>query len=402
MTTFPLPINGADADAKTMPIAAKEELFIIAGEASGDLIGSLLVKSLRRELPKLPLVGIGGPLMSKAGMVPLGYYDNLQVMGVWEVIKNLPFILKTLQKVTNEILIRQPKGVIFVDFPGFNLKLAKKLRKNGYKGKLFQFVSPSVWAWKKWRTKTLVDTLDILFSIFPFEKEHFANTPLQVEYVGHPLQEILQQTPYDSHFDERFGLAPERPVLAVFPGSRKGEINRHLPLIVPILEKFLSLHPEYQIAFSVGNENFSKLIQKQIPDHLKSAFIPSSHTYDLMKRAHVALAKSGTVTLELAWHQVPTAVFYKLSSFDHFLAKWLFNLDLPYYCMVNILKGKTVYPEWIKEGLPVDGVVASLEELVGPKGAEVKKMCEAVWDDLSPPGHLPPSQLAAKKIRQAF
>ena len=110
-------MNGTDAETKSMPIAAKEELFIIAGETSGDLLGSLLVKSLRRELRKLPLVGIGGPLMSKAGMVPLGYYDNLQVMGVWEVIKNLPFILKTLRKVTDEIMLRQPKGVIFVDFP---------------------------------------------------------------------------------------------------------------------------------------------------------------------------------------------------------------------------------------------------------------------------------------------
>ncbi len=402
MTSLPLPINEATTEAKALPIAAKEELFVVAGEASGDLIGSLLVKSLRRELPKLPIVGVGGPLMTKAGMVSLGYYDNLQVMGVWEVIKNLPIILKTLQKVTDEILLRQPKGVIFVDFPGFNLKLAKNLRKKGYQGKLFQFVSPTVWAWKKWRTKTLVNTLDILFSIFPFEKEHFADTPLQVEYVGHPLQEILQQTPYDSHFEERFGIDPERPLLAVFPGSRKGELKRHLPLLIPILERFLSLHAEYQIAFSVGNDEFTRLIKKALPSNLKAVLVPSSHTYELMKRAHIALAKSGTVTLELAWHQVPSAVFYTLSSFDHFLAKWLFNLDLPYYCIVNILSQKTVYPEFIKGGLPVEGVVAALEELAGSKGAEVKKMCEAVWNDLSPPGYLPPTQLAAKKIRQAF
>jgi len=402
MTTFPLPMNGATTNAKDLPFAANEELFIVAGEASGDLIGSLLVKSLRRELPKLPIVGVGGPLMTQAGMVPVGYYDKLQVMGVWEVIKNLPTILKTLQHVTDEILLRQPKAVIFVDFPGFNLKLAKKLRQKGYRGKLFQFVSPSVWAWKKWRTKTLVDTLDILFSIFPFEKKHFEKTPLQVEYVGHPLQEILQQVPYDPQFEEQFGIDPERPLLAVFPGSRKGELKRHLPLLVPILEKFVSLHPEYQIAFSVGNEAFSNLIKKQLPSHLKAALVPSSHTYDLMKRANIALAKSGTVTLELAWHQVPTAVFYALSPVDHFLAKWLFNLDLPHYCMVNILSHKTVYPEWIKEGLPIDKVVASLEELAGPKNGEVKKMCEAVWNDLSAPGYLPPTQLAAKKIRQAL
>lgn len=122
------------SQALSAPIAASEEFFLVAGEASGDLLGSHLIKSLKRELPKLPLVGVGGPQMVKAGLIPIGYYEKMQIIGVWEIIKNLPSILNTLKQVEREILTRQPKGVLFIDFPGFNLRLAKNLRKGATKG----------------------------------------------------------------------------------------------------------------------------------------------------------------------------------------------------------------------------------------------------------------------------
>ncbi|MCP5470046.1 MAG: lipid-A-disaccharide synthase [Chlamydiales bacterium] len=309
-------------------------IFYFAGEPSGDVLGSELVDSNS--------VGVGGPLMQKAGLKPLFDFNAFQVMGFSTVLPALPRIFLLLHKISRWIVKNKPQAVVLIDYAEFNMLLAKKLRKAGYKGKIIHYVCPSVWAWRKKRIHTLEATLDRLLSILPFEKELFEKLP--VSYVGHPLERKIAAHTYTQKYDG----------IALFPGSRTQEIKANLPLQLAATEgktRFISL----------AREELRPLIEKIAPNE---TLVSPEYSYDLMKSAKGALATCGTVVLELALHQTPTVVTYPISPINYFIVRRLFKVRLPFYALPNLIANRELFPEFIHRYVRAEEVSSALTRVM--------------------------------------
>ena len=357
-------------------------IFMIAGELSGDQYGKQLIEVLKQAQPKLHFEGVGGPNMRCLGFNDLIEMEKFEVMGFSEVLQALPRLSLYSSRLTKHILKTSPKCVIFIDFPDFNMHVAKKLRAKGYKGTLIHFICPSVWAWRKGRIKQLAKTLDLLISIFPFEKEYFRKSSLRVEYIGNPLFEKIQE------WKTIHNLDTSKKYVSLFPGSRAGEIKRNLPTQLAAAEKLLHENPHLNFALSIAKDSVYPLIQqflKQCSSQLKSAlsyFFPHQ-TYSLMSQSIVALATSGTVTLELALFHVPTVMMYIMSSSNYFIAKNLVKLILPNYCLANIIAEKSVFPEFIQKMATPENIFASLSNLLNiSEHQKCIKECHTIEDRL--------------------
>ncbi len=343
-------------------MSSQTDLFVFAGEVSGDLHGEALLSALQAKRPDLTIVGVGGPCMRGQGMECIMPMEKFQVMGFVDVFLSLPTLMKQFYEVRREILKRNPKAVVCIDYPGFNLRLEKSLRKKGFNGKLCHYISPTVWAWAKGRIKTLVENLDLLLVIFPFEKEIFSATSLHVEYIGHPLISRIRSYSY-----EELPFLKGKEAIGLFPGSREKEIVRNLPKFLHVANRLLEEWPDLVFPISLSHERFRNLIEdlvakENLPKE-KFCLVPSEKRYDLMKMVSAAMAKSGTVTLELALHRVPTVVTYAVSKLDLFIAKKILGIVLPNYCIVNIICKKTVFPELIGPNFNEDRLYEDIKSL---------------------------------------
>ncbi len=328
-------------------------LFLFAGEQSGDVLGGNLVRALHHAAPSMHLYGVGGTEMQRAGMEITHPMERFQVMGISDVVKALPRLATDFRKIKQEILTKQPAGVVLIDYADFNMRLSRALRKAGYRGKIIHYVCPSVWAWRKNRVKSLAKTLDHLLSILPFEKECFTQTQLPVTYVGHPLVGAIDTHTYDPAWTFT------RPLIALFPGSRRHEIALNLPVQLAAARKFA---PGYTIAVSVARPSLEDLICPLVDDSI--ILVPAEKRYELMRSADGALATSGTIILELGLHSVPTVATYQLATFNYLIGRYALRLRLPFYTLVNIICGKEVYPEFIHKELSVDDIATALKILL--------------------------------------
>jgi len=331
-------------------------LFLIAGEKSGDMLGSNLMKALKEEIPDCILTGVGGQEMRQEGLNCLLRTEDFELHGFSDIAASFPKLIKQFKKIRNQILTDCPDAVIFIDYPGFNLRMAKSLRKHGYKGKLVQYVCPTIWAWGAKRKQKMEETLDLVLSIYPFEPSYFDNSPLRIEYVGNPVKTIVEKHQYDKDWPSLFGIKKTENLIAIFPGSRKGEIQRNLPYQLKTCEMMKKENPNLIFAISCAHEKIMPVMHPMLRNlslklHQDLFLLPKTYSYELMRDCRSALAKSGTVTLELALHQKPTVVLYKLTRLNRFIAKYILRLKLPHYCIVNILSNQTIYPEIIKKGL---------------------------------------------------
>lgn len=295
------------------------DLFISTGELSGDLHGARLIQELLLMRPHLKIGAVAGPKMRLLPIQELFAMENLQVMGFLDVLWALPKLLRHFYTIRNLILTHSPKAVVFIDYPGLHMKLEKSLRKKGFKGKIIHMVCPTVWAWKKHRIAQLAETVDLLLSFFPFEKECFSHTQLPVKYIGHPLAVPIAE------FAPK-GMYEGQKILGLFPGSRKKEIERNLPLQWAVAQRLQKLDPSLKIVVSQATD-------------------PVEKNYELMRACHLALATSGTVTLELALHGTPTVVNFFIKPLDCWIAQKIFRIHLPFYCIANIIVQKSVFPE---------------------------------------------------------
>ena len=283
-----------------------------------------------------------------------------------------------------------PDAVILIDYPGFNLRLAKSLKKMNFKGKIIQYVSPSVWAWGPERAIVMAKSYHLLMTIFPFEKSYFSRTTLDVQYVGSPVREEIDLHHYCDYWKDSLGIPQSQHLVALFPGSRSGEIARNLPLILEAASLLKKAHPEAIFGISCADDSLRSLLQEIIncfPSLIPAIFlIPKNFTYELMRDSHCAIAKSGTVTLELALHCCPTVVIYQLTRLNRLYAKYILKTNLPYYCIVNVFAGKEVFPELIKQDLTITNIYDRLEHLYSnhEKREKCLQGCQDLRRDIGP------------------
>jgi len=374
------------------------DLFLFAGEKSGDLHGEKLIQALRAKNPDLRIVGVGGPRMRAQGLKCLVPMEEFQVMGFVDVFFALPKLLRQFYFISKQIRKLQPKAVVTIDYPGFNLRLARHLKKRGFQGKCIHYICPSVWAWGKKRIPFMAKYLDLLLSILPFEKELFQATSLPVTYVGHPLVQRLKEYSY-----QEIDALRGKKIIALFPGSRKKEIERNLPLYLDACRTLQKKHSEMQVALSLSAENYRELVLSVL--HTKGwsekevLFVPGEKGYELMKAAHLAIAKSGTVTLELAMHRVPTVVTYAVSCLDKIIAYDILRIRLPFYSLPNIIAQKEVFVELIGPRLTRKALEEQAEKLCDKETRQqIEEDCDALLGEL---GHKNASQEAAQAILDA-
>jgi lipid-A-disaccharide synthase len=332
------------------------DLFIFAGEASGDLHGEQLIKKLKKKRPELDIFGVGGPLMRRAGLAPLLPMEAFEVMGFVDVFLALPRLMRQFFQLRRAILKENPKAVLLIDYPGFNLALAKSLSKRGFKGKICQYICPTVWAWNKKRIPKMEKSLDHLFAILPFEPPLFDPTKLAAEFVGHPLMHRPRTATAVS-------VPQGKRAVAIFPGSRAKEIERNLSLQLETAQKLLEEFPNLFFLISVAKPSFTPIIQKKV-EELSLPALLEEDTYGIMASAECAIATSGTITLELALHKVPTVVTYGISALDLFIARRLLRIRLTHYCLVNILAQGTLFPELIGPNLTFKNLLHEMRQLL--------------------------------------
>ena len=316
--------------------------FLIAGEASGDLHGSNLIHALAEENQEATFQCWGGDLMEKAGATLLKHYRELAFMGFLEVVKNLRTITKNFKECKAQILDFQPDALILIDYPGFNLRLVEWAKQNNLK--VFYYISPQLWAWHSSRVKTIKKYVDRMFVILPFEQEFYAKHGVEVDYVGHPLLDVVERFQPDPTFHKTNGLDPSKKIIALLPGSRKQEIKRMLGTMLEVAPSF----PDYQFAVA-GAPAISRSFYLPMLEKYDQVFLVENQTYTLLHHASAALVTSGTATLETALFEVPQVVCYAGNPASFWLAKRLVNKELKFIGMVNLIAGKEVAKELLQD-----------------------------------------------------
>ncbi len=335
--------------------------YIIAGEASGDLHGSNLIKELKKLDASANIRCWGGDKMETAGAVLIKHYRDLAFMGFWEVIKNIFTIFRNLSFCKKDILQYNPDVLILIDYPGFNLRIAKWAKQKGFK--VIYYISPQVWAWKENRVVAMKKNIDKMLVILPFEKDYFKNKwNWDVEYVGHPLVEVIEKFKVESlklkvHEESSNSNHHSSIKIALLPGSRKQEILKKLPVMLEVSSSF----PAYQfiVAKAPG-------VEEDFYTHLLSPYknvsFVSDQTYPLLMQAKAALVTSGTATLETALFGVPEVVCYKGSLFSYLIAKLVINVK--YISLVNLIMDKPVVKELIQQEMNVENLKRELHSIL--------------------------------------
>ena len=332
--------------------------YIIAGEASGDLHGSNLMKALYEEDPQAEIRFWGGDLMQKAGGTLVKHYRELAFMGFVEVIFNLRTILSNITFCKKDILNFKPDVIIFIDYPGFNMRIAKWAKELNYK--THYYISPQIWAWKENRIKAIKQDVDKMFVILPFEKSFYEDKHnFPVDFVGHPLIDAIQnQPPFDEAVFRKENQLGDKPIIALLPGSRKQEITKMLSVMLSVVDDFKDY--EFVIAGAPSQEYD---FYKQFISNENIAFV-SNKTYDLLRSSTAALVTSGTATLETALFKVPEVVCYKGSNISYQIAKRI--ITLKYISLVNLIMDQEVVTELIQADCNTKRIKEELQKLLEP------------------------------------
>ncbi len=326
-------------------------ILLSAGEPSGDLHGAALATALRARWPDAELYGLGGAEMERAGVRLLAHADDLAVMGLVEVAKHLPFLLGVLRNVKREIVERPPDLVIPIDYPGFNLRLAHYARSRGVA--VLYYIAPQVWAWHRSRMARLARDTDRIAVILPFEETLFSEAGARAQFVGHPLLDALPPAVPREAFCDQLGLDPQRPILAVFPGSRRQEVTRHIEPFLEAARLVQETHPGVQpvVAAAPG-----------IPRELYGDARIAIDGWQLLLHAHAALVKSGTTTLQAAVAGVPMVVAYRMHGLTFAMARRL--VRVPHVGLVNLVANERIAPEHIQEDATPESLADALRPLL--------------------------------------
>jgi len=325
-----------------------KNILVIAGEASGDLHGASLVRELKNLDSSLKIFGIGGNKMKAEGMELIYHIDKMAFLGFVEVIKHLPFIKKVQRDLIAEVKRRKVSEVVLIDYPGFNLSIAKKLKKHEpeLKLELIYYITPQVWAWGKGRVYKIRELFKKVLVVFPFEEKFFKEKNVNAEFVGHPLIQEIDNYNFVSRnlLDNKFDLDPAKEILLILPGSRKQEVKSIFPEAVYAASK---LADEFDMQIVVAcSSNLDEKVFDELTDH-KNFKVIKDHTYDLLKHAKFGIVKSGTSTLEAGLLELPMVIIYKTSWLTYTIGKSL--VKIKNIGMANIVLDEQVVPELIQK-----------------------------------------------------
>ena len=328
--------------------------YIISGEQSGDMHAANLVAELKKKDHNTEIRAWGGDKLKEQGVRIVKHIKDLAFMGFWEVIVNLPKILSNLSFCKKDILAFFPDALILVDYPGFNFRIAKFAKQNGIK--VFYYISPQIWAWKKSRIKQIKKDVNKMFVILPFEKEYYKQNNFEVDFVGHPLLDEISKD------DFSFSIKTDKDIIALLPGSRKQEIQQILPQMLQVVSDF----PNYQFVLATTNSVEEEFYKNIIGN--KKVLLAKNETYGLLKNGTAALVTSGTATLETALFGVPQVVCYKTNALSYQIAKRL--VTTKFISLVNITMDKPVVKELIQDKLTQKNLSSSLFEILEKSNRE--------------------------------
>ena len=358
--------------------------YIIAGEASGDLHGSNLIREIKKKDTAADIRCWGGDKMEAAGATLVKHYKELAFMGFLEVIKNLGTILKNIKVCKEDILQYQPTTLILIDYPGFNLRIAKWAKEQGIP--VIYYISPQVWAWKENRVKLIKECVDKMLVILPFEKEFYKKWNYEVEYVGHPLVEVVDGFLNNEKENIEQGTRNieqgNKNTIALLPGSRQQEILKKLPIMLEVARHF----PDYQFVVAKA-PGLDESFYAELLAPYKNVSSVVNKTYQLLLQSKAALVTSGTATLETALFGVPEVICYKGSTFSYQIAKRL--IKIKFIGLVNLIMDKEVVKELIQDELTVENLKRELNLLLTDetKQEQLKKNYAALKNLLSKGGH---------------
>jgi lipid-A-disaccharide synthase len=343
-----------------------EKILVSAGEASGDLYAAGLVEALRARLPGAEFFGCAGARMRAAGVRAVVRSESLAVVGLVEVLEHIPRIYGEYRKLMAAAERERPRLAILTDSPDFHLRVARHLKRLGVP--VVYLIAPQVWAWRKGRIPKMRRLIDRLLCIFPFEEKFFHANGIPATYIGHPLSRVIRSSLGREDFLRRYGIPADRPLIALLPGSRAGEAARHMPDLLDAVEAISRALPA---AFALGAPApgfFKSPVLKLFRERIFRSPIKviEGDTWDLLAHADLALAASGTVTIEAALLGTPMVTFYRVTGLSWFMGRFL--VQVPYYSMVNLVAGRAVVPELMQNEMNGERLAAEALALLNDAG----------------------------------
>jgi lipid-A-disaccharide synthase len=361
-----------------MPVS----LLLSAGEASGDMYAARLATELQKRLD-VKIFGMGGAQMRAAGVDVITDYSEVSVVGITEIVSHLPELIRAMRTLVGEARRRRPALAMLTDFPGFHLRLARKLKPLGIKN--VYYVCPQFWAWRPWRVRIVRRRFAKALCIFPFEKDFYGNAGVPTEFIGHPLVGMVSATLTRAEFAQKHGLAARR-IVALLPGSRLAEIGRHLPTMLAACAELQKTKREIAFVIAVAPGVELSQIHRLVSMSGVFAVVVQDETYDALAAADVALVCSGTATIEAALLDVPMAVVYRVTALTAMLARPLVRTK--FFSMVNLIAGRRVVAELIQDDFTPQSAAHELQRLLDSEPArnELRRGLAEVREKLGPPG----------------
>ncbi len=362
--------------------SAQKNIMIIAGEVSGDYIGAALIEELKQLDNGLNVFGLGGDRMKEAGMNVLYHIKKMAFLGFAEVVKHLPFIRQVQRELLDVIRKENIKYVVLIDYPGFNLNFAKKLKLIGTK--VIYYISPQIWAWGGGRIKKIKKLVDKMIVVFPFEEDLYKSHDVSVELVGHPLIRRMNEYKFLSRKEllDKFNL-PDKEILLVMPGSREHEVEKIFPEVIRAAEK-LADEFDMQVIAACSSNIDKNMLYRLSPS--KKFTVIKDFTYDLMKYAKLGIIKSGTSTLEAGIFGLPMVIVYKTSLLTYIIGKNLVRVDN--IGMANIISGEKVVPELIQKDVNKETIYSECRKILADRSLydKIKSKLELLREKLSSAG----------------
>tara|TARA_B100001029_G_scaffold96655_1_gene79369 strand:- start:2746 stop:3873 length:1128 start_codon:yes stop_codon:yes gene_type:complete len=343
------------------------DYFIIAGEESADNHGAKLIQELKKKKPNINFRGIGGKKMINNGLVSIESIDNMAVMGFVEIIKHLTFFYNLMDKILIDINNYQPKQIILIDYPGFNLRLAKNI-KNKFSIPITYYISPQVWAWKEKRIKSIKKYIDQMLVIFPFEENWYKNRGINAKFVGHPIIHDWEPSKKQDIY-KCLNINTSKKIIILYPGSRKQEVVRHLPVLLNVASKLNDKNDDLYFILGIAQNINLETIDLHIPNWIN---IEKNNPQKALECADFAIVASGTSTIEATVYETPMIIIYKMSYLSWLLSKVLIKVN--YVGMVNIIANSLIMPEILQNNVTAENIFKLSNQIINnPKKLEKMK-----------------------------